>query len=130
MYTKAILSTIFLAGQAINAVALPATTVTIHSVITRTTIVPATTEAAGSNPHNVALPATFSSGAVTTPLATLSSFSDASPSRANQLTITVTQTATTTIPFPVFITVTDTYYPTPNSEAPLPRITFVSSPGR
>jgi hypothetical protein len=131
MYIKAIFPTIFLAGQAINAVALPATTVRLHSVITRTTIVPATTESAGSNPNNVALPAIFSSEAINTPLAAPSSFSDAAPSRAIQTTITVTQTATETIPFPVFITVkTDTYYPTPTSEAALPRITFVTAPGK
>jgi hypothetical protein len=53
MYTKATFPTILLAGQAFNALALPATTVTLHSVITRTTIVPATTEAAGSNPSNM-----------------------------------------------------------------------------
>jgi hypothetical protein len=130
MYTKAIFPTIFLAGQTINAVALSATTVTLHSVITRTTIVPATTEAAGSNPTNVALPAIFSSEAINTPLTTLSSSSDAAPSRATQHTIAVTQTATETIPFPVFTTVTDTYYPSPTSEAALPRITFVSAPGK
>jgi hypothetical protein len=131
MYTKAIFPTIFLAGQALNALALPATTVTLHSVITRTTIVPATTEAAGSNPSNIATPALFSPGADITPHATLSSFSDASPSRATQLTITVTETETR--PFPVFITVTDYYRPTPTSQAvpspsdALPRITFVTA---
>ena len=130
MYTKTIFSTIFLAGQAINALALPATTVTIHSVITRTTIVPATTDAAGSNPSNVATPALFSSGANNTSPTTLSSFSDASPSRTTQLTITVTETKAA--PFPVFITVTDYYCPTPTSEvvsslsADLPSITFVT----
>jgi hypothetical protein len=130
MYTKAILSAIFLVGQAVNAVALPATTITLHSVVTRTTIVSATTEAAGSNPNNVALPAVFSSEAINTPLATLSTFSDAAPSSTPQLTITITQTAIETIPIPVFITVTDTYYPTPTSEAGLPRITFVTAPGK
>ncbi|KAI4758056.1 hypothetical protein E4T52_09820 [Aureobasidium sp. EXF-3400] len=132
MYTNAILSTFLLAGQALTAVALPATTVTLHSVITRTTIVPATVDtAAGSNPSNAATPALFTPGPSSTTLATLSSFSDASPSRATQLTITVT--ATETRPFPVFITVTDYYCSTPTSEvvpsssAALPRITFVST---
>jgi hypothetical protein len=131
MYTNAIFSTILLAGQALTAVALPATTVTLHSVITRTTIVPATVDAAGSNPSNAATPALFTPGSSSTTLATLSSFSDASPSRATQLTITVT--ATETRPFPVFITVTDYYCPTPTSEvissssAVLPMITFVTT---
>lgn len=130
MHTNAIFSTVFLAGQALTAVALPATTVTLHSVITRTTIVPATVDAAGSNPSNTATPALFTPGASSTTLATLSSFSDASPSRATQLTTTVT--ATETRPFPVFITVTDYYCLTPTSEvvpsssAVLPKITFVT----
>jgi hypothetical protein len=129
MYTKAIFPTILLAGQALNALALPATTVTLHSVITRTTIVPATTDDSGSNPSNIATPALFSPRVSSTPLATLSSFSDASPSRATQLTFTVTETET--IPIPIFITVTDYYRPTPTSQAVpsltdgLPRITFV-----
>lgn len=130
MYTKAIFPTLFLAGQALNVLALPATTVTIHSVITRTTIVPATTDAAGSNPSNVATPALFSPGGNNTSPTTLSSFSDASRSRVTQLTITVTKTEA--VPFPVFITVTGYYCPTPTSEAvsssaaDLPSITFVT----
>ena len=130
MYTKAIFPTIFLAGQALKALALPATTVTIHSVITRTTIVPATTEAAGSNPSNVATPALFTPGGNNTSPTTLSSFSDVSPSSATQLSITVTKTEAR--PFPVFITVTSYYCPTPTSEVvpsssiDFPRITFVT----
>ncbi|CAD0011478.1 unnamed protein product [Aureobasidium pullulans] len=91
MYTKAFIPAILLAGQAVNAVALPATTVTLHSVITRTTVVPATTEAAGSNPSNAATPARFSPSADDTTVVALSSFSDASPSRMTQLTVTVTE---------------------------------------
>ncbi|KEQ71419.1 hypothetical protein M436DRAFT_74483 [Aureobasidium namibiae CBS 147.97] len=130
MYTKAIFPTIFLAGQALRALALPATTVTIHSVITRTTIVPVITEAAGSNPSNVATPALFTPGGNNTSPTTLSSFSDASPSSATQLTITVTKIEAR--PFPVFITVTSYYCPTPTSEVvpsssiDFPRITFVA----
>ena len=130
MYTKAIFPTIFLAGQALKALALPATTVTIHSIITRTTIVPAKTEAAGSNPFNVATPALFTPGANNTSPTTLSSFSDASPSTATQFAITVTKTEAR--PFPVFITVTSYYCPAPTPEVvpsssiDFPRITFVA----
>ncbi|CAD0084173.1 unnamed protein product [Aureobasidium vineae] len=112
MYTK-IIPAILLAGQALKAAALPATTITIHSTIISTTVVPAITEAAGSNPSNAATPARFSPEANTT-LTTLSSFSDASPSRLTQLTITVTETEA--MPYPILITVIDYYCPTPTSE--------------
>ncbi|KAI4740708.1 hypothetical protein E4T50_08879 [Aureobasidium sp. EXF-12298] len=133
MYANAILSTVLLAGQALTTVALPATTVTLHSVIIRTTTVPATVDAAGSNPSNAATPALFLPGPSSTTLATLSSFSVASPSRATQLTTTVT--ATEIRPFPVFVTVTDYYCPTPiptsevvpDSSAALPKINFVTT---
>ncbi|KAH0365706.1 hypothetical protein KCU65_g5959, partial [Aureobasidium melanogenum] len=108
MYTKAIIPLLFLAGQV---VALPATTITLHSTITSTTIVPAATDAAGSNPSNAATPAIFSPSAENPSLTTLSSFSDASPFGATKVTVTVTETQTQGIPYPVLITVTDYYCP-------------------
>ncbi|CAC9890437.1 unnamed protein product [Aureobasidium pullulans] len=115
MYPKAFIPAILLAGQAVNAVALPATTVTLHSVITRTTVVPATTEAAGSNPSNAATPARFSPSVDDTTVVALSSFSDASPSRMTQLTVTVTER----VLFPVVVTVTKSLCPTSTSEMAL-----------
>ncbi|KAG9553609.1 hypothetical protein KCU71_g10035, partial [Aureobasidium melanogenum] len=106
MYAKAIIPALFLAGQV---VALPATTITLHSTITSTTIVPALTDAAGSNPSNAATPALFSPSADGPSLTTLSSFSDASPFGATKVTVTVTETQA--IPYPVLITVTDYYCP-------------------
>ncbi|THY31404.1 hypothetical protein D6D01_02891 [Aureobasidium pullulans] len=111
MYPKTFIPAILLAGQAVNAVALPATTVTLHSVITRTTVVPATTEAAGSNPSNAAAPR-FSPSADDTTVVALSSFSDTSPSRLTQLTVTVSER----VPFPVVVTVTKSLCPTSTSE--------------
>ncbi|KAI5206379.1 hypothetical protein E4T39_02532 [Aureobasidium subglaciale] len=107
MFTKSITSAILLAGQVINAAAI-STTVTLHSVITLTTTVPATTGAA--------TPARFSATDNVT-LVTLSSFRDAvssTTSRTSQPTITVTETVS--VPFPVLITVTDYYCSTPTSE--------------
>ncbi|KAH0273493.1 hypothetical protein KCU91_g5904, partial [Aureobasidium melanogenum] len=112
MYTKAIIPALFLAGQA---VALPATTITLHSTITSTTIVPAVTDAAGSNPSNdAATPALFSPSAENLFLTTLSSFSDASPFGATLVTVTVTETQG--VPYPVLITVTDYYCPYATAE--------------
>ncbi|KAG9945819.1 hypothetical protein KCU85_g6977, partial [Aureobasidium melanogenum] len=111
MYTKAIIPALLLAGQA---VALPATTITLHSTITSTTIVPAVTDAAGSNPSNAATPAVFSPSAENPFLTTFSSFSDASPFGAAQVTVTVTETQG--IPYPVLITVTDYYCPSATAE--------------
>ncbi|KAG9602372.1 hypothetical protein KCU77_g3839, partial [Aureobasidium melanogenum] len=110
MYTKAVIPLLFLAGQVL---ALPATTITLHSTITSTTIVPAITDAAGSNPSNAATPALFSPSAEGSSLTTLSSFSDASPFGATKVTVTVTETQA--IPYPVLITVTD--YDCPHSTA-------------
>ncbi|KAH0387186.1 hypothetical protein KCU92_g1923, partial [Aureobasidium melanogenum] len=98
MYAKAIIPALFLAGQV---VALPATTITLHSTITSTTIVPAVTDAA--------TPALYSPLADGPSLTTLSSFSDASPFGATKVTVTVTETQA--IPYPVLITVTDYYCP-------------------
>ncbi|KAH0155291.1 hypothetical protein KCU67_g8767, partial [Aureobasidium melanogenum] len=106
MYTKAFIPAIFLAGQV---VALPATIITLHSTITSTTVVPAITDDAGSNPINAATPALFSPSSDNTLLTTLSSFSDASPFGATKVTVTVTETQA--IPYPVLITVTDYYCP-------------------
>lgn len=107
MYTKAIIPAIVLAGQVLNVAALPATTITLHSTITSTTIVPAVTDDAGSNPANAATPARFSPSAESPSLTTLSSFSNNSPSDATQITVTVTETQA--IPYPVLITVTEYY---------------------
>lgn len=111
MYTKAIIPALFLAGQV---VALPATTITLHSTITSTTIVRAGTDAAGSNPSNAATPALFSPSAENPSLTTLSTFSDASPFGAARATVTVTKTQG--IPYPILITVTDYYCPYATAE--------------
>ncbi|CAD0093052.1 unnamed protein product [Aureobasidium mustum] len=83
MYTSTLVSAIILAGQVLNVAALPATTITLHSTITSTTVVPATTDAAG--------------------------FSDAASEQATKTTVTVTETQG--IPYPVLITVTEFYCP-------------------
>lgn len=110
MCIKLFIPAIILAGQVIDAVALPATTITLHSTITSTTIVAATTNDAGSNPFNAATPALYSPSAEGPSLTTLSSFGDASsPFGATRVTVTVTETQA--IPYPVLITVTDYYCP-------------------
>lgn len=111
MYTKAIISAI-LAGQVANAAILPRV-VTVSSVITLTTYVPAPTsdiEAAGNNPSNVATPAPSAPEEAGTTVVSLASFIDESRSRASQSvsvpmpTVTITQTQTRNVP--VLITVT------------------------